>query len=149
VDELVEVGKKHGITTQEIAFRWLVHHSQLSRKYGDGIITASRNVERNKVALGIFCFFLFSCSCFCFYFYFYFFSRPFTLTSFILSFFDLFFSFSFSFSFLFSLPSFIILFLNIIFTVDQLEKGPLPEDVVKTVEAIWPKIKADAPAYHN
>jgi hypothetical protein len=59
VDELVEVGKKHEITIQEIAFRWLVHHSQLSRKYGDGIITASHNVEHNKVALGIFCFFFF------------------------------------------------------------------------------------------
>jgi len=54
LEKLKEVAAKHNITVQEIALRWIVHHSQLKAQYGDGVViggTKLVNVERTLDAL--------------------------------------------------------------------------------------------------
>ncbi len=36
--EVRNVGKSHGLTMAEIAFRWVSHHSLLRREHGDAVI---------------------------------------------------------------------------------------------------------------
>jgi len=42
VEILAESAHKHGLTISEVALRWLAHHSQLKREYGDAIIIGGR-----------------------------------------------------------------------------------------------------------
>lgn len=54
IDSLKEAAAKHGITVQEIALRWIVHHSLLKGEHGDGIITGGSklvNIKNSLVAL--------------------------------------------------------------------------------------------------
>ncbi|KAA8904688.1 hypothetical protein TRICI_005385 [Trichomonascus ciferrii] len=46
LDIIREVAKKHNLTEIECAFRWLSHHSQLSREKGDSIIIGASSVEQ-------------------------------------------------------------------------------------------------------
>jgi len=42
---LSESAHKHGFTLSEVALRWLAHHSQLKREYGDAIIIGGRRPD--------------------------------------------------------------------------------------------------------
>jgi len=50
---LREVGAKHGLGVQDIALRWLAHHSHLKHGLNDAIITGGRKVENIERTLVI------------------------------------------------------------------------------------------------
>jgi len=45
LDLLRPVTKKHGLTEDECALRWMTHHSLLRREHGDSIIIGASSVE--------------------------------------------------------------------------------------------------------
>lgn len=48
--KVAEASKSSGLTMPEIALRWMQHHSELSPKYGDGIIvgaSSTKHIEQN------------------------------------------------------------------------------------------------------
>lgn len=54
LDILRPVAKKHGLTEAECALRWMTHHSQLKREYGDAIIigaSSTKHMEQNMIDL--------------------------------------------------------------------------------------------------
>jgi len=51
LEKLKQKAKEHNITVPEIAIRWAVHHSVLSRAHGDGIILGGKTFQRFKDAL--------------------------------------------------------------------------------------------------
>ena len=83
LDLIKEVAGKHGLTTAEIALRWLEHHSSLERQFGDAIIIGASSVKHVEENLA------------------------------------------------------------------DLEKRPLPEEVVEIVEQAWLKAKPAAPRYFH
>lgn len=81
VDVVKEAADKAGLTFAEVALRWISHHSQLKREYGDAIIIGAssvKHIEQNLV---------------------------------------------------------------------DLEKGPLPDDVVKALDEAWEAVKPNATQY--
>ncbi|PPQ66846.1 hypothetical protein CVT26_009625 [Gymnopilus dilepis] len=40
-----KVAEKHGLTLNEIALRWISHHSMLKREYGDAILIGASNLK--------------------------------------------------------------------------------------------------------
>lgn len=78
-----EMGKKHGMTEQEIALRWIMNHSMLKRENGDAIIIGASSVKHLEDNL------------------------------------------------------------------KDLEKGPLPEEVVKMLDDAWLMVKAVASKYYH
>eukprot|EP00026_Physarum_polycephalum_P012149 Phypoly_transcript_12425.p1 GENE.Phypoly_transcript_12425~~Phypoly_transcript_12425.p1 ORF type:complete len:330 (+),score=58.48 Phypoly_transcript_12425:132-1121(+) len=54
IDKFNEVGKPHGLDVQEIALRWIVHHSQLSAKHGDAIIPGGRKLVNLQTSIELF-----------------------------------------------------------------------------------------------
>lgn len=83
LDIIREVARKHGLTESECAFRWLSHHSQLSREKGDSIIIGASSLEQLEKNLS------------------------------------------------------------------ELEKGPLPEDVVQALDAAYLKVNGVVPKYFH
>jgi aflatoxin B1 aldehyde reductase len=83
LEKIEAVAKSHNLTAGEIALRWLEHHSQLKKDFGDAIIVGASSVEHLEDNL-----------------------------------------------------------------VD-LEKGPLPEEVIKVVNEVWPLVKGVAPNYYH
>ncbi|XTI82738.1 Aldo/keto reductase [Cenococcum geophilum] len=54
LDIVRPVAKKHGLTEAECALRWLSHHSQLKREFGDTVIigaSSAKQLEQNLVDL--------------------------------------------------------------------------------------------------
>jgi len=51
LEKLKKVAAEHGLQVQELAIRWIVHHSVLKREYHDGIITGGRTYEHIKNTL--------------------------------------------------------------------------------------------------
>ncbi|KAI0697766.1 Aldo/keto reductase [Cytidiella melzeri] len=48
------VAQKHNLTLAEVALRWLSHHSQMKREYGDAVIigaSSTKHIEQNLVDL--------------------------------------------------------------------------------------------------
>ncbi|TFK46415.1 Aldo/keto reductase [Heliocybe sulcata] len=76
-------GEKHGLTLAEIALRWVSHHSQMKKEYGDAILIGASSVAHIKQ--------------------------------------------------------------NLI----DLEKGPLPEDVVHALDDAWASLKGNTFPYHH
>jgi len=48
LDSLKEAGKQYNLTITEIAIRWLVHHSQISARYNDGVVLGGNNLQHVK-----------------------------------------------------------------------------------------------------
>jgi len=46
--KLIKIAHEEKISVQEIALRWLAHHSQLKKKFGDAVILGSTNLDRTK-----------------------------------------------------------------------------------------------------
>ena len=54
LDIIRPVAKKHGLTEAECALRWMTHHSQLKKEFGDAIIIGAssvKHIEQNMVDL--------------------------------------------------------------------------------------------------
>lgn len=79
VDKIREAAKKHGIEGHAVALRWALHHSYLSKKYGDAIIIGASKIEQLEQNLQV------------------------------------------------------------------CDAGPLPKDLVETIESVWPSVKENAP----
>ncbi|KAI3479229.1 hypothetical protein L1887_58660 [Cichorium endivia] len=83
IEAIRPVAEKHGLSTAEIALRWMMHHSALDPAHGDAVIigaSSTKHIEQNLI---------------------------------------------------------------------DLEKGPLPQDVLDAVDKAWNIVKPHAPAYHH
>jgi len=46
IELLRPVAEKHNLTLLEIALRWMIHHSQLDYKAGDGVIIGCSSIQQ-------------------------------------------------------------------------------------------------------
>lgn len=52
--EIEAVAQKHNLTLAEVALRWVSHHSEMKREYGDAVIigaSSTKHIEQNLVDL--------------------------------------------------------------------------------------------------